>query len=194
MKIKFIVFDTETNGMSNCSLLSISALKLVYDFEEKTLTKLEEFDRYYFKEEGEPLNYYALRVHGLDDYTIRKKRSNCDYPPYFSLDVNSFINFSKDIKHFVAHNISFDEKFIPFTLPIKYCTMIETVNLVKIKGKGSNYKWPKLSELANFYNVPFEEDKLHGSLYDTTILGRIIFRMLKTDKGRISFEDFLRKG
>ncbi len=194
MKIEFIVFDTETNGMSNCSLLSISALKLEYDFEEKTLKKIDEFDRYYYREEGENLNYFALKVHGLDDYTIKKKRGKKDYPLYFSLDVNSFINFTKGIKHFVAHNIAFDEKFIPFHLPLKYCTMIETVNIVKITSSGSRYKWPKLSELAYFYKVPFEENKLHGSLYDTTILGRIIYKMLKTEEGRKSFEKFLRKG
>ncbi len=194
MKIKFIVFDTETNGMSNCSLLSISALKLEYDFDTKTLVKVDEYDRYYYKEEGEPLNYFALKVHGLDDYTIKKRRGQNDYPLYFSLDIDSFISFTKGIKHFVAHNISFDEKFIPFNLPFKYCTMLKTVDLLKIKGNKGVYKWPKLSELANFYNVPFKEDKLHGSLYDTIILGRIIYRMLKTEESRINFEKFLRKG
>lgn len=193
MKRNFIVFDTETNGMKNSAVLSISAIKLQYDFDDKKLIKIDEYDRYYYRNAGERINYGALKVHGLTDEVISEKRRGNDYPRYFVEDISSFLEFCKDTDHYIAHNISFDRSFIPFVLKHEFCTMLENVDIVKIKKANGNYKWPKLNELATYYKVPFDEGKLHGSLYDTTILGRIVYRMFGTEAGRSKLERFLRK-
>ena len=56
--------------------------------------------------------------------------------------------------------------------------MNENIDIVKI-SKGNGYKWPKLLELAKFYQVPYDNEKLHDSYYDTIILARIIYKMFK---------------
>ena len=66
MKKKLILFDTETNGTNpSDSVLSISAMKIEYDTETNQMVKLGEFDRFYFRNEGEEPNEGALRVNGL---------------------------------------------------------------------------------------------------------------------------------
>ena len=53
--ISLIIFDTETNGLTaDCSVLSISAVKVFYDLEKKIFLKdFETYDRYYYIKEGE---------------------------------------------------------------------------------------------------------------------------------------------
>lgn len=74
-KINFI-FDTETNGLHNCSVLSIS---FIISKEDKILNKQT---RYYFPKE----NYYnkhAIAVNGLKKEIIEKHREDISYPLYF---------------------------------------------------------------------------------------------------------------
>ena len=56
--IPLIIFDTETNGLTaDCSVLSISAVKVFYDLEKKIFLKdFETYDRYYYIKEGEKEN------------------------------------------------------------------------------------------------------------------------------------------
>lgn len=49
------------------------------------------------------------------------------------------------------------------------------------KEKTGNKAWPKLKDLANFFNVKFEDENLRGSEYDVLMLSRILFRMLKRE-------------
>ena len=44
---KIIVFDLETNGIRNCSVLSISAIKLEVDVENLSIREIGKFDRYF---------------------------------------------------------------------------------------------------------------------------------------------------
>jgi hypothetical protein len=74
-KINFI-FDTETNGLHNCSVLSISFIICKGD------DILDEQTRYYFPKE----NYYnkhAIAVNGLKKEVIEKYREDIEYPLCF---------------------------------------------------------------------------------------------------------------
>jgi len=192
MTRELIVFDTETNGMRNCSVLSIACIKLKYDFSKNSLEKIGDYYKFYYRQPGEPINNGALSVNGLYDYVIDEKRKNVNYPLYFKDDYQSLKNFVGTCKHFVAHNISFDKSFMPFSLRYPFCTMAENVDILKIP-KGNGYKWPKLSELSDFYEVPYDNSKLHDSYYDTLILARVFFKMLKNPQAKEKIIYFLEK-
>lgn len=192
MKREIIIFDTETNGMRNCSVLSIALIKLSYNFETDSLEKIGDYYRFYYRKPHEKPNMGALSVNGLYDYVIDEKRKNVSYATYFHEDVEDLKKFVGTCKHFVAHNISFDKSFMPFSLRYPFCTMNENVDILRIP-KGNRYKWPKLSELSDFYKVPFDNSKLHDSYYDTLILARVFYKMLKTPVAREKVLYFLEK-
>lgn len=52
-------------------------------------------------------------------------------------------------------------------------------------------KWPKLSECASFYNIPFDSDELHNSMYDVLIMARVMYKMLRNEKGFEKVRRFL---
>lgn len=175
----FIVFDTETNGLFNCSVLSISAIK--YErLGAHGFTETERFNRFYFPRED--FNEYAIDVNGLNRKNIIKNRKNVDYPQFFCDDINSFEYFCKDIKLFVAHNIQFDVQFVPFLHDRElFCTMLNTREEVNIFDKKGFVKNPKLSETAKHYNIPVQPDFLHSSMYDTEICARIFLFLLNRE-------------
>ena len=180
--MKVIVFDTETNGLENCSVLSISAIKIDVDFKLNSYKEIEKFNRFYFRNEGEEINAEAVAVNGLTDEEILRRRveSGIKYSKYFEKD-KDFVDFCKDTNHFVAHNISFDRKFIPFDLKNQFCTKESNIDILKIPGKFGKYKWPRLNETAKFYGIELDEEKWHGSEYDTEICKEIFVAMLKNE-------------
>ena len=181
--MKVIIFDTETNGLENCSVLSISAIKIDVDLKLNSYKEIEKFNRFYFRNEGEKINAEAVAVNGLTDEEILRRRteSGMKYSKYFEKD-RDFIDFCKGIEHFVAHNISFDRKFIPFDLKTQFCTKESNIDILKISGKFGKYKWPRLNETAKFYGIELDENRWHGSEYDTEICKEIFVSMLKNKK------------
>ncbi|WP_196760427.1 3'-5' exonuclease [Streptobacillus moniliformis] len=193
---KVIFFDVETNGVNPTdSVLSISAMKVTYDTITNKMVKLGEFDRFYFRNEGEEPNFDALNVNGLFDDEIERRRnlSLIKYAKTFNEDIVNFFEFCDNAEHFVAHNIRFDRQFIPFKLKYQFDTMLENIDIVKIPSNSyySSFKWPKLMECANYYNIPVDENELHNSMYDVVIMGRIMFKMLKDNEGLKRVRRFL---
>lgn len=178
-----IIFDTETNGLENCSVLSISAIKIDVDLKINSYKEVERFDRFYFRNEGEEINADAIAINSLSDEEILKRRtdSNAKYSKYFEKD-KEFVDFCKDTNHFVAHNISFDRKFIPFDLKNQFCTKESNIDILKIPGKFGKYKWPRLNEAAKFYGIELDEEKWHGSEYDTEICKKIFVAMFENEE------------
>lgn len=166
-KISFI-FDTETNGLNNCSVLSISFIISQYD---KVLAKET---RYYFAKES--YNKKAIKVNGLTKEVIKSKRKGCSYPLYFEDDYNWLVDIMKKyrVNNIVAHNTNFDIKFLPRQIKEKiedntysiYCTMKNNSKFVGIK-KGNRYKYPSLSEACKAYGINFDDNEAHSSEYDT---------------------------
>ena len=177
-----IFFETETNGFQGSSVLSISAIKVNYDEKTNKFSKKDEFNRFYFRNEGEEVNEGAVKVNGLTDDVIAQERrkSSLIYPETFKEDMTNFYSFCGDAEHFVAHNIKFDRSFIDFPLKNQFDTMLANVNVLKLPGKyEDSYKWPKLSECAEHYKVPVKENELHGSYYDVLIMFRVFYQMTK---------------
>ena len=139
--MKVIIFDTETNRLENCSVLSISAIKIDVDLKLNSYKEIGRFNRFYFRNEGEKINAEAVAVNGLTDEEILRRRteSGMKYSKYFEKD-RDFIDFCKGIEHFVVHNISFDRKFIPFDLKTQFCTKESNIDILRIPGKFGKYK------------------------------------------------------
>ncbi len=195
MNKNIIFFDVETNGKIGSSVLSISAIKVNYDFVKDKWDKVSEYNRFYFRNQGEPIDFGAINVHGLTDEVITGKRRNMTYPSTFKEDIDSFYIYCQDTNHFVAHNIKFDRSFLPFPLKNQFDTMLENMDIVKagINENYGTYKWPKLMECAKFYNIPIDEDQLHESLYDVLITFRVFYKMTKNPFGKPRVDKFLLK-
>ena len=193
-----IFFDVETNGFKGSSVLSMSAIKVNYDFEKSEWSKVSEFNRFYFREEDEEMNEDAINVNGLTDEVIALERKKLkdkigEYPLTFKSDMDNFFMFCQDTDHFVAHNISFDRSFVDFSLKNQFDTMKENIDILKIENNCGNYKWPKLIECAKYYKVPFEENQFHGSYYDVLIMFRIFYKMTKNEIAKNRIFNFLEK-
>ena len=187
---KIIVFDLETNGIKDCSVLSISAIKLEVDIENLNVREIERFDIYYYRNPGEKINFGAIRVNGLTDENISILRKDRNYSKYFEEDYD-FEDFCNGVKHFVAHNISFDSQFLNIPYMRKFCTMNENVENLKIEGKYGNYKWPKLNETAKYYGIEVDELSTHRSDYDTYLCKEIFVKMLKDNNYNSKILEFL---
>ena len=167
-KISFI-FDTETNGFANCSVLSISFIIC------KDSKILNEQTRYYYPKESY-YNKHAITVNRLEKDVIEKHRKSIDYPLYFENDAKWLIDIMNEynVNNIVAHNTNFDLKFLPSRIKEKiedniystFCTMKKNREFVGIK-KGNGYKNPKLSEACNAHGIAFDNDEAHSSDYDT---------------------------
>ena len=187
---KIIIFDLETNGIKDCSVLSISAIKLEVDIESLNVREIGKFDRYYYRNPGEKINFGAIRVNGLTDENISILRKDRNYSKYFEEDYD-FEDFCDGVKHFVAHNISFDSQFLNIPYMKKFCTMNENVENLKIEGKYGKYKWPKLNETAKYYGIEVDEFSTHRSDYDTYLCKEIFVKMLKDNNYNSKILEFL---
>lgn len=156
--MKVIIFDTETNGFRNSSVLSIAAI--IVEFVSNDLIEIGRFERYYFPNKGEYFNKHAAKVHGLSIKSIEELRNSNDYPQCFKDDAKSFYEFCSDANGFIAHNLRFDESFIPFPLWGKFCSL---------DAWGG-----KLSVLAQEKGILLDEGALHNAMYDTEILFEVI--------------------
>ncbi len=177
-----IVFDFETNGFAGSSVLSITAIKYLFDKNDKGIysyRKVGIFERFYYRNIGERLNAQAINVNGLTDNAISKYRRGCTYPKYFKDDEINFKKFCHDVNHYVAHNIDFDKKFLSFELPNKFCTMKSNTNIVRAGiSRSGRYKWPKLKETAVFYKIKHNPNRFHDSKYDVEITTKVFNEML----------------
>ena len=187
---EIIIFDLETNGIKDCSVLSISAIKLEVDIENLNVREIGKFDRYYYRNPGEKINFGAIRVNGLTDENISILRKDRNYSKYFDEDYD-FEDFCDGVKHFVAHNISFDSQFLKIPYMRKFCTMNENVENLKIEGKYGKYKWPKLNETAKYYGIEVDELSTHRSDYDTYLCKEIFVKMLKDNNYNSKILEFL---
>ncbi|MBN2694280.1 3'-5' exonuclease [bacterium] len=184
-----VVFDLETNGFSrSSSVLSVSAIKATINKTSKKIEKKGVFNRFYYIKPDETENIGALNVNGLYSNVITDMRGeNCEYPKYFLDDIKSFESFCKDANIFVGHNVEFDISFIPFKMDKQFCTMKNNIEILKLKAIGKkNYKWPTLEECATFYNVDFDKNSFHNSLYDVEITLDVLERMLNHKEASVT--------
>jgi len=183
-----IFWDTETNGLDkNNSVLSISAIKCSFNITGENIESsiITQYERFYFRKPGEELGKRAIAINGLTDEEIAKRRNGDNYPKYFYEDISTFrYSFCNDTRHFVGHNIYYDKQYIDFWLPNIFCTMRTNTKIIGLKKTNGKPKYPSLNETARFYCVETDENKLHGSMYDSYIAYQIFIKMLENEKIR----------
>ena len=95
----------------------------------------------------------------------------------------------------VAHNRPFDQRFINATaeregIPVpEWKPMIDTMRsttdlccIPNTSGHGSGkYKWPRLSQLAEFLKIDMEDINLHDSSSDVELTKRCFLCLLEKD-------------
>lgn len=159
-----VVIDFETNGFSGSSVLSAAAIKVFADWEKGTVEKIQTFTRHYHP--IEKWNRYAQAVNKLSPAKIDNLRDGATYPINFR-DDHSLYEFANDVNFAVAHNASFDSRFI--NLPVPWiCTM---------KHCGG-----KLADAAYSRGIAVDESFLHQALYDTEICLALFEYLLKNQE------------
>ena len=169
------IVDFETNGFTG-SVLEIAVIKA-----DKELNIVDSLNRYYFPIED--FNPYSISVNGLNKKTLMAKRKGKSYPEYFEED-REVVEFFKDMKLFIAHNVNFDKKFMPIDMNKidLFCTMRSHTNILKIPQIGrKTYKVPKLEEVCKYYKIDFDQKEAHSGIYDVSKTFEIIKLMLNNN-------------
>ena len=160
---QYILLDFETNSHNKKDVIEAAAYKLVHDENEYKI--VDTFHRYYFSRY--PINEMALSVHNLTPERIIELRHNAKYAKYFE-DDQDFIEFCNEANILIAHNISFELRYLDDLVKFReyFCTMKENKSIVKALNTKGHIKNPKLTETLNYYKISFNSNKLHGALYD----------------------------
>jgi DNA polymerase III epsilon subunit-like protein len=186
---RFIYIDVETNGIGPFRPPKQRVAQLAYimgDIQQSAfINDVKEVSPHV----PHPYDVEYLKKHGED----------------FDSVIFDFYEVLKNATHIVAHNADFDLGCIvnecrmrttydkvqddPKYFPIiqELCnkilvdTMKQTVDICKLKGKYSSYKWPKLEELYEFCFHEKPDVVLHDALNDCIITRRCLNMLTKNN-------------
>ena len=146
---KIIFLDTETSGLSPGSICQLSYLII-------NNNNIEAKNHFFKVDYVDPK---AEEIHGLSVEKLYKLSNNRTFRDNLHLLKNDFDN--ADL--LVGHNINFDLNFLiaeyrksghRFSFNDTFCTMRYFTNICKIPHfNGNGYKWPRLEELTQFFNI-----------------------------------------
>lgn len=184
-----LYFDTETTGLKPGNICQLS-----YLMQDKFKTIAKNF---FFTVDH--VEYGAYLLHGFSVEKLKTLSGGKVFLDHIDEIEKDFL--SADL--IVAHNLEFDYKFMckefllanrQFNVKNGFCSMKSTTDVCKLKrASGSGYKYPKLSELCDFYKVSEVEIKLdtkrlfgetsnfHDARFDTTALYLAINMGFDTD-------------
>lgn len=190
MKIMF--FDTETAGIEAAKF---DILQLSYQITEYPAFKVVKQQNFYFKRER-TASTEAISVNGLTDEFL----ANQILTPR-NIAIKEFLTDLEECSLLVAHCVIFDKNFIYHTCRRThytrrynkvfgrlqtYDTMRETAQLCRLPftaprdyQKESQYKYPRLSELADFLNINRNDINLHDSNSDVTLTFRCFAKLVE---------------
>lgn len=174
-----LYFDTETTGLYPGNIIQLS-----YILADENGARGKNF--YFSVDYIEPS---ATLVHGITVEKLKALSHGLDFSVYAEEILHDFSN--ADIV--VAHNFKFDLSFLlaefsRLNMQFRYNESFDTMRyftpILKLQRKTSNaYKYPKLSELCEYYHVYEEEiskqvaeifgettNALHEARFDTTAM------------------------
>lgn len=165
-----IVFDTETTGMDPLDghrLVEIGCVEL-----ENHIPTGRTYHQYINPERDVPPEVVA--VHGLTNEILKNE-------PTFGEIVGDFLDFIGEDAKLVAHNASFDMKFInaelkTFGFPsVDPKRVVDTLIIARKKFPGSP---ASLDALCRRYNIDNSNRTLHGALLDSELLAEVYLELL----------------
>ena len=163
-----IVIDVETTGLDPVSdggkgerhrIVEIGAIEVV---NLKPTGNI--FHQYINPERSIPED--AVNIHNIDDVRVK----DC---PTFSDIALDFLDFIDEDAKLVAHNASFDMKFINAELawskrpPIEHHKVVDTLSLARKKFPG---KKNTLDALCVRFGIDTKDREFHGALLDSRLL------------------------
>lgn len=174
-----ICFDTETTGLSpetGDRLVEIGALELINNVPTGKI-----FHEYINPERDVPDE--VVKVHGLTEKFLKGK-------PVFAKIAQSWVDFIGDDGILVAHNASFDLKFINFEL--KKCgfpeydwdRVVDTLAIAKSQFPGAHNN---LDALCKRFNIDNSARTYHGALLDAQLLAEVYLQLMGGDEPSINF-------
>lgn len=180
----YIVIDTETTGLPDYTKkdnpwpkpISIGAVHCA----------LVKDDMYIYSENEW---YITEWIDEIDDNTLKFLKLDRDVITQKSVSIKVFkewlietLNVFKTFV-FVAHNADFDKNVLKYAgIDIVdnypwFCTM-------KCTSKLFN-KYPKLSELAFYYNIYMDDELAHTALYDAQICTHVLYGVLTNNRNTV---------
>lgn len=168
--VREIVFDTETTGFDPATgdrLVEIGAVELI-----NHVPTGKTYHQYINPEREVPEE--VVKVHGLTTEFLR------DYP-IFSEVAQDFIDFIGDDGILVAHNATFDMKFINYELKklgykgYEWDRVIDTLEIAKNKFPGQRNN---LDVLCKRFGIDNSARTFHGALLDAQLLAEVYLELL----------------
>lgn len=146
--MRTIIFDTEGNGNRDEELCQIA-----YIIREDGNHRCK---NYYFPVRS--MNRHAFEVHGLSRYTLDKLSTGIDFSQRCGEINDDFSGADLLIGHNIASDIDrlnreFNRLGYGIAAKRKLCTMQYFNNALQLSGKNGQRKYPRLSELCDFYRI-----------------------------------------
>lgn len=185
--VELVFLDVEADKTGR-RVREVSAIKVLMNFKNKTLKEIDRFEKFYddtreihqYRDDVEEYEKYDDEEFEYDDEEFEYDGDNLSVD-----DKKEFYNFAKDAEMMVSHNVKYDMKFFEKLNDKKrFCTMVSNVNITKLEFEycgNTFYKFPKLKETAEFYNIPFNQNMLHTSMYDTKLCMKVFEKMMIND-------------
>lgn len=168
--VREIVFDTETTGFDPATgdrLVEIGALELI-----NHIPTGKTYHQYINPEREVPED--VVKIHGLTTEYLK------DFP-VFAKVAEEFMSFVGDDGILVAHNASFDMKFINFELKhagyqeYSMDRVIDTLEIAKNKFPGQRNN---LDILCKRFGIDNSARTFHGALLDAQLLAEVYLELL----------------
>lgn len=171
--VREIIFDTETTGFEpglskdGHRMIEIGCVEVV-----NMIPTGRTFHKYVQPERDVPAD--AIAVHGITDEQLVGK-------PLFSGIVEEFLDFIGDDSKLVAHNASFDMKFLNWELKhagfpsLDKRRVIDTLFIARQKFPGSP---ASLDALCRRFSIDNSNRTFHGALLDAELLTNVYVELL----------------
>lgn len=165
-----IVFDTETTGLepeNGDRLVEIGAVELF-----NHLPTGRTFHKYINPQRPVPAEVVA--IHGLDDAFLRDK-------PVFAQIADEFVAFLGADARLIAHNASFDFRFINAELTrtghplLTRDRITDSLQLARDRFPGANNT---LDGLCRRFGIDNSNRTLHGALLDSELLAEVYLELI----------------
>ena len=175
--MKVLIFDTETSGLCAWQHEMLQLAWQVVDTGDWSV--LAQHNCYFpFPKDKRKVSPQAIRVNGLTAEVLEAKGTM-----QRAKAIGMFAADMATVDACAAHNFYFDVDFVNvrdtkdlISWPDeKICTMRQTTNLCAIPGYYANeYKWPRLSELADFLGVDTSGIQYHDAMADVEVTKRCL--------------------